>query len=528
LTVRNCTFTSNTGNAAGGGISNFEGKLDVSASVFSGNNAIGGGGIFSEGVTNEQNETTMAVSSCTFVNNIGGIENTSASATINSCTITRNSKVGGIFNSTAGILTVTNSTIDSNSGWAGAGIVNSLSSLIVRNSTITHNVAQFSAGGIENDSEVFNATVVISNSTISDNTGNQIRSSRAVPELTASVELRDTIVSSVGNRPNFIVANGGQIISRGHNLSSDNGGGFLTGPADLLNTNPLLGPLQNNGGPTFTMALLPGSPAIDAGDNTDAPQFDQRGRPGFSRIVGILNPTVPIIDIGAFEVQGANQPAASSNTQDLVAQVYRDLLRREADPGGLAFFTNQLDQGMLSRFQFVLAIESSVEYRTNVVVHLYSQLLHRDPDPSGFSAWVNFLGQGGTKHQLEVSFISSQEYVIRRGGGTSSGFLQAVYQDVLGRAPDPIGLTFWNQILANGESDEDTSPSYAKRREVAASILLSMETTQDQVQRWYCQFLHRSADPIGLSALSKALPQGLADEQAIAVLVGSQEYLTRV
>src|SRR5207249_7364866 len=57
---------------------------------------------------------------------------------------------------------------------------------------------------------------------------------------------------------------------------------------------PLLGPLQNNGGPTQTMALLPGSPALDAGDNTAAPPFDQRG---LSRVVAGR------IDIGAFEVQ---------------------------------------------------------------------------------------------------------------------------------------------------------------------------------------------------------------------------------
>jgi hypothetical protein len=68
---------------------------------------------------------------------------------------------------------------------------------------------------------------------------------------------------------------------------------------NLMNTDPLLGPLQDNGGPTLTMALLPGSPAIDAGDNTDAPDFDQRG-PGFPRIVN------GIIDIAAFEVQARN------------------------------------------------------------------------------------------------------------------------------------------------------------------------------------------------------------------------------
>ena len=65
---------------------------------------------------------------------------------------------------------------------------------------------------------------------------------------------------------------GGTVTSLGYNLSSDDGGGYLTGPGDQINTDPLIGPLQDNGGPTFTHALLPGSPAIDAGD----PNFIRR------------------------------------------------------------------------------------------------------------------------------------------------------------------------------------------------------------------------------------------------------------
>ena len=73
----------------------------------------------------------------------------------------------------------------------------------------------------------------------------------------------------------------GMVISLGYNLSSDNAGGFLTGPGDQINMNPMLGTLQNNGGPTFTRALLPGSPAIDMATRIHAAtQFDQRG-PGF-------------------------------------------------------------------------------------------------------------------------------------------------------------------------------------------------------------------------------------------------------
>src|SRR5262245_42149431 len=81
------------------------------------------------------------------------------------------------------------------------------------------------------------------------------------------------------------------------------GGGFLTGPGDQINTHPMLDLLQDNGGPTFTQALLPGSPAINAGNPnfTPLPSFDQRG-PGYHRVMNGR------IDIGSFEVQVTPTP----------------------------------------------------------------------------------------------------------------------------------------------------------------------------------------------------------------------------
>ena len=87
----------------------------------------------------------------------------------------------------------------------------------------------------------------------------------------------------------------------------------MTGPGDQINTDPLLGPLQDNGGPTFTHALLPGSPAINAGDPnfTPPPVNDQRGC-HFDRVFNGR------IDIGAFEAQPPRRPCpdakAASNS----------------------------------------------------------------------------------------------------------------------------------------------------------------------------------------------------------------------
>ena len=98
----------------------------------------------------------------------------------------------------------------------------------------------------------------------------------------------------------------GSVFDLGHNLSSD---WCFTDATSFNQTNPKLGPLADNGGPTLTMALLPGSPAIDAGDTSLAPPTDQRGFP---------RPFGAAADIGAFEYSArdivptvASQPASA-------------------------------------------------------------------------------------------------------------------------------------------------------------------------------------------------------------------------
>jgi hypothetical protein len=132
----------------------------------------------------------------------------------------------------------------------------------------------------------------------------------------AMLEMSNTVFKGDLTNPANIFNQGGVVISDGYNLTNDagvlntNGGtGGFNGPGDQLNTDPILGPLQNNGGPTFTHALLKGSPAINAGDPNFSPPpfFDQRG-PGFDRVVNGR------IDIGSFEVQPQGTPTPTPTT----------------------------------------------------------------------------------------------------------------------------------------------------------------------------------------------------------------------
>jgi hypothetical protein len=117
------------------------------------------------------------------------------------------------------------------------------------------------------------------------------------------MEIGSTILKagvSGGNIANL----SGAVNSDGYNLSSDGAGGLLTSLTDLINTDPMLGPLQDNGGPTFTHALLHGSPAIDQGKNFTGSATDQRGLPRTMDSPCIANALGGDgTDIGAFEVQ---------------------------------------------------------------------------------------------------------------------------------------------------------------------------------------------------------------------------------
>lgn len=304
LKMDSCLITGNDGDNNGGGIANvFDGTVELINSHIRDNRAISGGGIRNDGL--------MYINHSTIVSNTGSFN------------------VGGIM-SLEGRLVITDSIVSDNySGWGAGGILNNHGDLIVNETLISNNYAVDRGGGISN---ISGNEFVLKNSTISGNSVDDYMGGGIFNLVGTFSLINSTIVNNSAPAgdgggiaaggtmilTNTIIANSpsggdcttwGSVTSNGHNLDSDNTCGLTA--SDIKATDPLLGPLQDNGGTTFTHALLPHSPARDSGNNVDCSPVDQRGqtRPADGDDNGSY-----ICDIGAFEAH-LIQVAKSANVE---------------------------------------------------------------------------------------------------------------------------------------------------------------------------------------------------------------------
>lgn len=313
----------------GGGIRNL-GQLTLEDVVISHNTASGGGGA----IASYGQGSTLTITASRFESNTsngplgGGAIYNSSAASIQSSVFDRNASSfngGAIVNTGAGSLTLNKSTVKSNgvgSSGLGGGIYNT-SELIVNLSTINDNLAS-DGGGIANVHFSSSTSLMLFLSTVSGNSATNRGGGLFNASGTTVVIIDSTIAqNSAATSGGGIFQQGSQTIggsilgansagtsapdisgalgSVGYNLIGSTLGGSGFHADDKRNLNPKLGPLRDNGGPTFTHGLLPGSPAIDGNKPTTSTSYDQRL---FARPVDADNDGTARADIGAYEAQG--------------------------------------------------------------------------------------------------------------------------------------------------------------------------------------------------------------------------------
>jgi hypothetical protein len=294
-----------TGGSAdrGGGLRNYAGSTtELTEVVISGNTATAsdfwaGGGIRNEGNLTITDSRITGNATTGGIGGGAGIGNNSV-LVIERSTISGNTSVhdgGGVYSNFSGNVTIIDSTLSGNSAGDGGGALYLDGTNVVTGSSISGNMA-VRGGGLQ----LF-GTTTISHSTIVDNTatssGGGIRSN-------GTVNLDHTIVAN-NTSPTGPDING--TVTANWSLVENTSGATVNGANNLTGLDPNLGALANNGGPTETHALLPGSPAIHRGDPAavagvgTVPLFDQRGA-GFDRVV------FGRIDIGSYEFDDATLP----------------------------------------------------------------------------------------------------------------------------------------------------------------------------------------------------------------------------
>jgi hypothetical protein len=199
---------------------------------------------------------------------------------------------------------------------------------------------------------------------------------------------------------------------------------------------------------------------------------------------------------------------------DFVTQVYTDLLHRAVDSGGLSFWSGAITNGETFG-QVVLDIESSPEFRYDQVVNWYQSYLDRRPETSGLVYWGSQL-KNDSFEIVQAGILGSNEF-YKDAGGTTDGFLSRVYEDVFDRAVDATGESTYGAELNAGMS----------RTAVAYQILTSPEYREDLVNGFFQEFLHRPADPTGMTFWTNQLSQGTTDQEVIAGIMSSTEYTSR-
>jgi hypothetical protein len=156
---------------------------------------------------------------------------------------------------------------------------------------------------------------------------------------------------------------------------------------------------------------------------------------------------------------------------------------------------------------------NSFEHFADIIAQDYQQFLGRLPSQAEVNGWVGAMQGGATDEQVQAGFVASPEF-FQHAGGTAQDWVNAMYQNLLGRTPDAWGQGVWLQALATGASPTS----------IADGILTSPEREGIVVQSDYKTYLGRTAATSEVSNWVNAFTAGVSNEQIVTGFLSSPEY----
>ena len=284
-------------------------------------------------------------------------------------------------------------------------------------------------------------------------------------------------------------------------LIEDRFGNLVTGDTSMVTMAVESGPGKFDGASTTQVAAVNG---VVTFSNL---VLDAAGSYSLTATDGTLTTAHAGITVADSSSQGS--PAG------FVASLYGTVLGRQADAGGLAYWTQLLASGS-TRSQVAQGFWGSVEHRGQEVEQDYATYLNRSADPDGLAFWKSAFGSGMDERGIALAFTKSAEYQAENGSALA--FVTAVYADGLGRKPDAPGLTFWENVALapNG------------RATAAAGILTSAEESLHVLDQYYSSLLQRNPDNGGEQYWLSILQSGSLTQSTVAdEFLASQEFFQK-
>jgi len=302
------------------------------------------------------------------------------------------------------------------------------------------------------------------------------------------------------------------------------------------NTNrPIANARVDIGGRTFTTGANGVTPSFQLAGGTTHNFTVFAGNDFFSQ------PDKITVGSGAASATVRMERIAGTQIGEFTTRLYREVLGRAPDAGGLHYWASRLRNGTVTGASAAQGFFLSAEYRNrkesdaDFVIRLYKTLLNRNPDKGGETYWLGRLDTGLPRENIFGGFVNSAEftrlcgeYGITRGtykapaGGMARVFATRLYREALGRNPDAGGLDYWHKKLKSGTSGSSVARGFIFSKEVANRGLT--DTNEKFVEMLYKTMLGRPSDAGGRAYWLGRLENGSTRRQVFNGFANSKEF----
>jgi hypothetical protein len=229
----------------------------------------------------------------------------------------------------------------------------------------------------------------------------------------------------------------------------------------------------------------------------------------------------------ALPLIGIWDPPPSASTESnppssgWVDNLYQNVLGRQPSATEVSNWNTAISAGQMTDSQVAQTFLDSSERLSPIINNYYEQYLGRQADQAGLNYWISVWQANGGPEQVQAGIIGSPEYYATAGKlypslSPDAAWVTALYNNLLGRAPDPQGLSYWvNYIQTNS------------RQSVVLGFVTSSEYRLSLINGWFEEYLSRPADPSGAQYWLGQMEQGLTQDEMQVALLTSDEFVNK-